>query len=55
MKKKFFFFFFFFFIISKYNPISNSNLDIVITDMNNIESNRDTDRRNKVYNINNNK
>ena len=42
------------FIISKYCPKSNINVNTVITDMNNIESNIDSDRSNKVYNINNN-
>jgi len=39
-----------FYIISKYCPISNSN---VITDMNNIELSSDSDSSNEVYNINN--
>jgi len=43
-----------FFIISKYCPISNSNVNTVITDMNNIESNTDSDSGNGEYNINNN-
>jgi hypothetical protein len=43
-----------FYIISKYCPLSNSNVDTVITDMNNIESNTDFDSSNKIYNINNN-
>jgi len=42
-----------FYIISKYCPISNSNEDTVITDMNNIELNSDSDSSNEVYNINN--
>ena len=42
-----------FYIISKYCPISNSNVDAVITDMNNIELSSDSDSSNKVYNINN--
>jgi len=43
-----------FFIISKYSPISNSKVSIVIADMNNIESSTDSDSSNEVYNINNN-
>jgi hypothetical protein len=35
-------------------PILNSNLNTVITDMNNIGSNADSDSSNEVYNINNN-
>ena len=42
-----------FFIISKYCPISNSNVKTVITDMNNIEQSSDSDSSNEVYNINN--
>jgi len=42
-----------FYIISKYCPISNSNVDTVITDMNNIELSFDSDSSNEVYNINN--
>ena len=42
-----------FYIISKYCPISNSNVDTVITDMNNIEQSSDSDSSNEVYNINN--
>jgi len=42
-----------FYIISKYCPISNSNVDTVITDMNNIELSSDSDSSNEVYNINN--
>ena len=42
-----------FYIISKYCPISNSNVDAVITDMNNIELSSDSNCSNKVYNINN--
>ena len=43
-----------FYIISKYCPISNSNVNTVITNMNNIESSTDSDSSNKLYNINNN-
>jgi len=43
-----------FFIISKYCPISKSIVNIVVTDMNNIESSTDSDSSNEVYNINNN-
>jgi len=50
--KKKFFFFFFFFVITKYYPLSNSNEDAVLTDMNNIESSPDSDISNKVYKIN---
>ena len=42
-----------FYIISKYCPISNSNVDTVITDMNNIELSSDSDSTNEVYNTNN--
>jgi hypothetical protein len=42
-----------FYIISKYCPISNSNVDTIITDMNNIELSSDSDSSNEVYNINN--
>ena len=42
-----------FYIISKYCPISNSNVDTIITDMNNIELSSDFDSSNEVYNINN--
>ena len=42
-----------FYIISKYYPISNSNVDTVITDMNNIELSSDSDSSNEVYIINN--
>ena len=38
-------------IISKYRPISNSDEDTVITDINNIELSSDSDSSNKVYNI----
>ena len=41
-----------FYIISKYCPISNSNVDTVTTDMNNIELSSDSDSSNEVYNIN---
>ena len=42
-----------FYIISKYCPISDSCVDTVITDMNNIEQSSDSDSSNEVYNINN--
>jgi len=43
-----------FYIISKHCPISNSNVDTVIIDMNNIELSSDSDSSsNEVYNINN--
>jgi len=42
-----------FHIISKYCPISNSNVDTAITDMNNIEISSDFDSSNEAYNINN--
>ena len=42
-----------FYIISQYCPISNSNVDTVITDMNNIELSSDSDSTNEVYNTNN--
>ena len=41
-----------FYIISKYCPISNSNVHTVITDMNNIEKSSDSDSSNEVYNTN---
>ena len=41
------------FLIFKYCPISNSNVNTVITNMNNIESSTDSDSSNEVYNINN--
>ena len=41
-----------FYIISKYYPTSNSNVNTVITDMNNIELSSDSDSSDKVYNIN---
>ncbi|ORY20484.1 hypothetical protein LY90DRAFT_707832 [Neocallimastix californiae] len=41
------------YIISKYCPISNCNVDTVITDMNNIELSSDSDSSNEEYNINN--
>jgi len=43
-----------FYIISKYCPISNSNVNTVITNMNNIELSSDSDSSNEVYNNNNN-
>jgi len=43
-----------FYIYSKYCPISNSNVNTVITDMNNIESSSESDNSNGVYNINDN-
>jgi len=44
-----------FYIISKCWPISNSNVNTVIIDMNNIESSSDYDSSNKVINNNNNR
>jgi len=41
-----------FFVISKYYPISNSNVSTIITDINNVESSTDSDSSNEVYNIN---
>jgi len=41
-----------FYIISKYCPLSNSNVDTVITDMNNRELSSDSDSSNEVYSIN---
>jgi len=41
-----------FFIISKYCPISNINVNIVVTDMNNIESSTDSDSGNEENGIN---
>jgi len=38
-----------------YCPISNSNVNTVISYMNNIESSTDSDSRKEVYNINYNK
>jgi len=43
-----------FFIISQFCPMPNNNVNIVITDMNNIESSIDSNSGNEVYNINNN-
>jgi len=43
-----------YFIISKYCLISNSNVNTIITNMNNIESSTDSDSNNEVYDINNN-
>ena len=43
-----------FFIISKYRPLLNSNVNTVISDINNIESSTNSDGRNEIYNINNN-
>jgi len=40
------------FIISKYCPISNSNVNAVVIDMNSVESSMDSDSSNEVYNIN---
>jgi len=42
-----------FYIISKYCPISNSNVDTVITDINNIELNSDSGSSNEVDKFNN--
>jgi len=42
------------FVISKYCSISNSNVNTVVTDMNNVESSANTDSSNKENNINNN-
>ena len=44
-----------FYIYSKYCPISNSNVNTVITDMNNVDLSIDSDNSNKIYNINNNR
>jgi len=41
-----------FFVISKYYPISNSNVSTIVTDINNVESSTDSDSSNEVYNIN---
>jgi len=41
-----------FFIITKYCPISNSNVNIFITDMNNIDSSTDSDSSKEENNIN---
>jgi len=40
------------FIISKYSPISNSNVITVIKDINNVESSTDFENSNEVFNIN---
>jgi len=40
-------------VISKYCPISNSNVDTVITDMNNVKSSTDSDSSTEMYYINN--
>jgi len=42
-----------FFVNTKYCLISNSNVNSVVTDMNNIESSLDFDRSNQGCNINN--
>jgi len=42
------------YIISKYCSILNSNVNTVITDLNNIELSSDSDSSNEVYNNNNN-
>jgi len=39
------------FIISKYFPLSNNNVNTVITDMNNVESSTNSDCSNEIYNI----
>ena len=44
----------FFFLISEYSPTSNSNINTVVTDMNNVESSIDSDSSKEVYNIINN-
>jgi len=41
-------------IISKYCPVSNSNANTALPDMNNIESSTDFESSNEVYNISNN-
>ena len=41
------------FSISKYCPISNSNVNTVVTDINNVESNTDSDNSNEIYNYTN--
>ena len=43
-----------FFIISKYCSILNSNVNTIVTDMNNVESNTNSNGSNEAYNINNN-
>jgi len=40
--------------MTKYCLISNSNVNTVVIDMNNIESSIDSERSNKEYDINNN-
>jgi len=40
------------FRISKYYPISNSNINTVVIDMNNVELNSASDSSNEVFNIN---
>ena len=42
------------FVIPKYCPISNININTIVTDINNIKSNTDFDSCSEVYNINNN-
>jgi hypothetical protein len=44
-----------FFVITKYFPISNRNVNTVVTDKNNIELNINFDSSNEKYNINNDK
>ena len=43
-----------FYIISKYCPISNSNVNTIVTDKNNRELSTDSDSSNEVNNNNNN-
>jgi len=43
-----------FFLNSKYCPISKSNVNTVVTDMNNVESSIDSNSSIEEYNINNN-
>jgi len=44
-----------FFVITKYFPISNRNVNTVVTDKNNIELNINFESSNEKYNINNDK
>jgi len=41
-------------LFNRYCPISKSNVNTVVTNMNNIESSTDSNNSNKLYNINNN-
>jgi len=48
-KKNYIYLYFFFSVITKYCPTSKSNINMVVTDINNVESSTDSDSSNKVY------